>query len=488
VPLIRDISVTLSSDEILQGGAGAIHRPPNPSSIYAMPHRFVCHFARCSWTLCLGLALVGGLASRAGASELRNSPTVKLVEQARPSIVNIHGQKSLAPGDEGYRRGETQNVNGMGTGVIIDERGYILTNHHVVERVKKIEVTLSDKSNYTAKCISHDPKTDLAIIKINGPRKLPVITIGTSSDLMIGESVVAVGNAYGYEHTVTCGIVSALHRTVKVSDSQDYVDLIQTDASINPGNSGGPLLNIDGEMIGINVAVRAGAQGIGFAIPVDMAMNVAAELMSVQRLESTWHGIVWNPAHAPTEKHCIVGRVDANSPAAKCGLQPGDVIATVADSPVTRALDLERALLGRQAGEEVQIEVHRNQQPVAISLVLAPAPKRANEAERVWETLGLRLEPVPAGQLKRFQKQYRGGLVVTAVRRNSPAAREMIRQGDILLGLHIYETISLENVGYILKTPELASQQPLKFLILRDEATYYGDLSVSLRDDGTTSR
>ncbi len=179
----------------------------------------------------------------------------------------------------------------MGTGIIIDERGYIITNFHVVDGVNKIEVTMPDESSYVAQLISTDPKNDLAIVKIDAQKKLSVITIGTSSDLMVGETVIALGNAYGYEHTVTRGIVSALHRNVQISDTQTYDDLIQTDASINPGNSGGPLLNIDGEMIGINVAVRAGAQGIGFTIPIDKAMSVAARLMSVERVERKWHGV-----------------------------------------------------------------------------------------------------------------------------------------------------------------------------------------------------
>lgn len=422
-------------------------------------------------------------AAEAGASERRLSPTVRLVQQVRPSIVNIHGQKTLAPGDENYRRGESQNVNGMGTGVIIDERGYILTNHHVVEGVKRIEVTMADKEEYIASRVAHDPTTDLAIIKINVSRKLPVIAIGSSSDLMIGEDVVAVGNAYGYEHTVTRGVISALERTVQVSDTQSYNDLIQTDASINPGNSGGPLLNIDGEMIGINVAVRQGAQGIGFAIPVNMAMNVAAELMGAERerAANTWHGIVTRLNQEQSKCYCIVDEVDDESPAAKCGLQAGDVISRIGESPVARALDLERALLGHQVGEEISVTVNRNKQPVKVNLVLASAPKRASDAERVWESLGLRLEPVGSSLLRSYQKQYRGGLKVTAVRSDSPAATDGIRQGDVLLGIHIWETISLENVIYILKSSEFSSLQPVKFLILRNEATYYGHLSTTTR-------
>ena len=236
---------------------------------------------------CCGIAILSGFltltlgAGRMAGSELRRTATVRAVEQARPSIVNIHGQKTLAPSDDNARRGDApQHVNGMGTGIVIDERGYIITNHHVVEGVKKIQVTLASGQSLTATLVSHDPRTDLAVIKVSAKEPLPCLTVGTSSDLMTGEPVIAVGNAFGYEHTVTRGIVSALHRTVQVSDAQQYRDLIQVDASINPGNSGGPLLNIDGELIGINVAVRAGAQGIGFAIPIDLAMSVAANLMS----------------------------------------------------------------------------------------------------------------------------------------------------------------------------------------------------------------
>ncbi len=161
----------------------------------------------------------------------------------------------------------------------------------MVDGVRKIVVTTADRETYTAELLSHDPKTDLAVIKIESDHDFEIAPIGTSGDLMPGEDVIAVGNAFGYEHTVTRGIISALHRTVQVSDTQFYEDLIQTDASINPGNSGGPLLNIDGQMVGVNVAVRAGAQGIGFAIPIDTVLCIATDLMSVRRLENKWHGL-----------------------------------------------------------------------------------------------------------------------------------------------------------------------------------------------------
>jgi len=459
--------------------------------IPAMLYQPARALVRSAWVLSTLALASGGIlcadATEVRASELRRTATVRIVEQARPAIVNIHGQKTLAPSDDGYRPGETpQRVNGMGTGVVIDERGFIITNHHVVEGVAKIQVTLHDGSSYVATLISHDPKTDLAIIRINTPDKLPVINIGTSSDLMPGETVVAVGNAYGYEHTVTVGIISALHRTVQVSDAQDYRDLIQTDASINPGNSGGPLLNIDGEMIGINVAVRAGAQGIGFAIPVDAAMNVAAGLLSAQRISGAWHGVVANTNASSSKRECVVASVDAESPAAATGLKPGDVIMAVDDVRVDRSLDLERAMLGRKVGDRVEMTVERNHQNVKLNLQLASLPKsKVQPADQTWDVIGLRLEPIPSKQFRRNQTHYRGGLTVTEVRPNSPAARQGIRRGDVLVGMHVWETISLENVTYILNRSDFTQIEPLKFYILRGNETLYGHLTVS---NSTTQR
>ena len=417
------------------------------------------------------------------ASKLRRTATVQVVQKARPSVVNIHGQKLLGPGDEGFRNGEQpQRVNGMGTGVVIDERGYIITNLHVVEGVKKIEVTLHDEKSYIATLLTNDPKTDLAIIKIKTPEPLPVITIGTSEDLMPGESVIAIGNAYGYEHTVTEGIVSALHRRVQVSDAQSYSDLIQTSASINPGNSGGPLLNIDGDLIGINVAVRAGAQGIGFAIPVDMAMEIAAELLNTERLDNTWHGISGKDAATATGRPFVVSKVEENSPAAKAKLQPGDIIQEVNDKKVARALDIERALLGHKAGDEVPLTVERSGEKVQLKLALTSSPRsRAGSTDQPWDIIGLKLSPMPGKQFRDMQSRYRGGLAVLSVRPESPAARQGIRRGDVLVGMHIWETITLENVNYILNRSDFTSIDPVKFYILRGNETLYGHMTVSLQ-------
>ena len=353
------------------------------------------------------------ISNSADASELRRTAVVKAVEEVRDSVVNIHGQKTLTPTEDPQARIEgPRKVNGMGTGVVVDERGYIITNFHVVDGVKKIEVTLANGDDYVAQLVSTDPVNDLAMVKVNVPQKLPVIHLGTSSDLMVGESVIAVGNAFGYEHTVTRGIVSALHRSVQVSDTQSYEDLIQTDASINPGNSGGPLLNIDGEMIGLNVAVRAGATGIGFAIPVDKAMGVAAKLISVERVEHKWHGVKASDTPGRTDG-VVISTVDEDSPASKGGLRPGDLITAVGKQQVSRSLDFERALLGHDVGDDVNVTVRRNNQPVTLHLALADLPQNATSSEDAsWELLGLKLQQIPQQQFRQLQTRYRGGLSV----------------------------------------------------------------------------
>jgi serine protease Do len=428
---------------------------------------------RCSWiALPLLTTALMVAATLAPASEARRSVIVRAIESQRDAVVNIHGQKMVGGTEEDG--GEMRRVNGMGTGVVIDSRGYVVTNFHVVDGVRRIEVTLASGKTVAATLISHDPRTDLAVIKVDIDTPLPVVTIGTSSDLMIGETVLALGNAYGYEHTVTRGIISALHRCVEVSRTQRYDDLIQTDASINPGNSGGPLLNIDGQVIGINVAVRAGAQGIGFAIPIDDVLEVVTRLMSVERVDHTWHGIV---AKSDGRPGVVVEAVHRESPAATVGVRAGDLITRIADVPVSRQLDIERALLGRKAGERVPVTVVRAGAEERIDLALAAMRRDAVPLdERCWNEIGLRLQPAAAGKVQKLQARYRGGLVVTEVRSNGPAAEQGIKEGDILVGLHVWETIAPDNISYILDKAQEEHLNPIKFYVLRGRETLFGHI------------
>jgi serine protease Do len=430
---------------------------------------------------------VGGRAFAREISEQRLTPVVLAVREARPAVVSIRGQKTSTSAEDAAAASDApRQVNGMGTGTVIDERGYILTNHHVVSDVRRIEVTLDDGRMYTAELVAYEAAADLAVIKIPAPKPLSVIRLGTSADLMEGESVIALGNAFGYEQTVTRGIISALGRDVQVSDVQAYDDLIQTDASINPGNSGGPLLNIDGEMIGVNVAVRAGAQGIGFAIPIDNAMAVAARLLNVQRLKGTWHGLVTRPGDAP-EDPLRVSKVESASPADLLGIQPGDEILRVGTMRVARPLDLERAFLDQRAGEAVPVEVRRGEETVVLDFALsesqvatiAARPARGDDAGKVWDILGMKLSEEPRTTFQRRNTRYRGGMRVDSVRPGSPAADEGILPGDILVGMHKWETASEQDMQYIITRPTLAQMGKLKFYVLRGQNTLYGHLSVA---------
>lgn len=430
------------------------------------------------------------------AENLRETALVRAVKRASPSVVNIHTEKSAVERDQVFSSGasKSRRINGMGTGVVIDERGYIVTNHHVVADVELIRASLDDNVSYTARVVSTDREHDLAIIKIDAPKPLPVMPAGTSSDLMLGEPVIAVGNAFGYQSTVTSGIISALSRDVEVNETQSYRNLIQTDASINPGNSGGPLLNMNGEVVGINVAIRANAQRIGFAIPIDDARKIVARLMSIEQMSQTCHGLLTKDVKSADNCELQVSSVVSNGPAAKAGLQSGDVVVKIAEKPVVDSADLELALLGRNSGEKVPVIVRRANKEETLELVLEPYQggrsrlagdfiARANndnsESERFWSTLGMQLVTLPADRVSTIPSKYRGGMVVTDVRPGSPAAINGIRKDDVLVGLRDWETLTAENVTWILNQQLPAGQNQLKFFVIRGRETLYGYLQLS---------
>jgi serine protease Do len=426
------------------------------------------------------------------AASVRETPTVRAIQKARRSVANIHSEKITEGGGSLFSPDRSRKVNGMGTGVVIDERGYIVTNHHVVDGVNSLRVTIGDGSTYTAKVVSYDRKHDLAIIKVNPTHSLQVMPLGTSSDLMLGESVLAVGNAYGYEDTVTGGLISALSRDVEVNDKQSYRNLIQTDASINPGNSGGPLVNMEGDIIGINVAIRAGAQRIGFAIPIDDARLVIAQLLNTEKLSHTYHGLVGIDIKNGRILRFVVDSATSGSPAARAGLQSGDIIKSAGSIQVIDGVDFERACLGRKPGESIELTVQRGGQIKNLTLTLVSvSQKRSNvatvvrannsadtENDKFWKTFGLKLSQLKPNEKSLVGPRYRGGLRVVGVRKQSAAAVNGIQQGDILVGLHIWETISFENVSYVVEHPQLNDFSPLKFYVLRGEETLWGHLPV----------
>jgi serine protease Do len=440
----------------------------------------------------------------------RRSPVVDVVARVRPAVVNIHSERSVhgPSAEELFALAPSQHrVNGMGTGIIIDPRGYLVTNQHVIDEVTLIRVRLHDGTAHSARVVARSPEADLALLKIDTSRPLFTMPLGTADDLMVGETVIAIGNAYGYEHTVSVGVVSAIKRDVTLNKDVSYKALIQTDASINPGNSGGPLLNIHGELIGVNVAIRAGAQGIGFAIPVDSVLRVGADLMSIRKRNGTWHGLVYRDsvgeaeaeaemegektkngsplrisktsmpvsAGRPLARRLVVEAAESQSPAARAGLQRGDVVLQAGDAPISCALELERALLDRPAGARVPLVVRRRGQEERLELVLQPVgPSPVTPAELVWRKLGLRLNPVPAEVVSRSDANLHGGLAVVEVSPNGLAGKAGIVRSDILIGLHNFETLSLDNVVYVITHPDLASFQPLRFWIIRSGTIHRG--------------
>lgn len=281
----------------------------------------------------------------------RETPIVRAVKKAQPSIVLLKGER---------RGGSRQTI---GTGVIVDDRGYILTNAHVVHSAERIVASLADGTELSAQVYTADARADLALLEVKPTTKLTEIRLGPSSDVMVGETVIAIGNPYGYANTVSTGIVSGLGRDIGTPGGDRLKDLIQMTASINPGNSGGPLLNINGELIGINVAMRDGAQNICFSIPSQNALVWLSQVLSAKAVAKVSHGITAREKITKSEgedrQQVIVEAVAENSPAAAAGIKAGDVLVKVGNRTVTNRFDVERALWNLKDGKKLAATVVR---------------------------------------------------------------------------------------------------------------------------------
>jgi serine protease Do len=450
-----------------------------------MPHHRLLRLVSVSL---LGFTLVtSSLALAAPPGSHRETPIVVAVRRAKPSVVNISSEKTVASRTNwDGALSDSQRVNGMGSGVVVDERGYIVTNAHVVDKVTSLRVRLSDGTTHEAATIAVDRPTDLALIKIDAGKPLPVIPMGNSSDLEVGETVIAVGNAYGYNDTVTSGLVSAIGRTVRLNEEMTYYDLIQTNADINPGNSGGALLNIDGELIAVNVAIRAGAQGISFAIPVNTVRRVAADMLSIRRINQTWHGLQLEDASAANsaQPEPVVQKIDG--PAQKSGFKTGDRVVRVGETPIQNALDFERSLLALRSGSQTTVVVRRG--GVEESLQLTIEDFAESPSEMVWRRLGVRLSMTDAYQIQRHVTHLHGGMYVAQVQSGSAAYQAGIRSGDFLLGLHTWETLTYENVLYVLSQNEKSPFNPLDVHVLRNGETYKFQLHLNTAAKDSASK
>ncbi|MCM8792557.1 MAG: Do family serine endopeptidase [Candidatus Omnitrophica bacterium] len=342
---------------------------------------------------------------------------------------------------------------GLGSGVIIDPEGYILTNEHVISEADKITVTLPDGREFKAEIKGKDKRSDLAVIKINAS-DLPVAKLGDSDDLKIGQWVVAIGNPFGFalqntEPTVTVGVISALHRSLgrALQKDRDYNDLIQTDAAINPGNSGGPLVNLKGEVIGINVAIfstTGGYQGIGFAIPINTAKSILKRLIEGKKILYGWLGVRVQDIDEKMMKYfglmekkgALVVSVLANSPAQKAGLKEGDVIVSVGEKRITNMRELMDLVSRTEVGKKVKIGVVRDKKEMTLVVEIGERPEDIETLETEKKTdlwRGMEVKEITPQLAKRFDLKESSGVVVTYVESGSSADEAGIIPGDVVL-------------------------------------------------------
>jgi Do/DeqQ family serine protease len=402
----------------------------------------------------LAVALAAGPVSAA-----RRTALVQAVERARASVVNINAQeivKGAAAGDpwaQFFGRGRLRDEvrTSLGSGFVFDERGYVLTNYHVVARGSRIQVSFDDASDYTARVVGTDPGGDLAVLKIEGEKKFPAAPLGSSAELLLGEPAIAIGNPFGLNQSVSVGVVSALHRTVP-AEGRSYYDFIQTDASINPGNSGGPLLDGDGNVIGVCSAIYANAQGIGFAIPIDRALRVARELQKSGELAEAWWG--FDAEGIPPEAAAALGaksgalitHIEDGSPAEKAGLRRGDAVVRMEGSPVRDPDELRFLLRDVPLGTRITLGLMRAKQKVEVAITAVPlTPERA---EAAFESRsGLKLAELSVRDARAAGYDTRKPVLsVQSVERGSRAERAGLRRGDLVLSVNSAEVETLKDL------------------------------------------
>ncbi len=389
-------------------------------------------------------------------SHNRRTPVVQAVERVRGAVVNVSAEelvrvrvggepKSMAEllfgdmlGTQRYRKGYA--VTSLGSGVIVSPDGYVLTNNHVIERGTRLRVGLLDGREFTARVVGADPSSDLAVLKLQTSERLPYVPVGRSDDLMIGETVIAIGNPFGLSHTVTTGVVSAVHRNFK-ADDQTLFDFIQTDASINPGNSGGPLLDIDGRLIGINTAILGErSAGIGFAIPIDRARRIADDLIAHGEVREGYLGV--SVADLPAAEGSRVGSnggvgvtaVDGGSPAERAGVRKGDRIDGVQGQPVGSAEEFRFRVRELGPGAVARLDLSRGGKAFQLQIsAVELAGSRIDQLLRSRVGIVLSEEKVRGGTL----------VAIRSVERGSPAARVGLQAGDLVREVNSTEVAGL---------------------------------------------
>ena len=444
---------------------------------------------------CFFSLLFSGVALLEAAPGIAN-PFVDIVEKASPGVVNIDTEtmvtRNVHPfmedpffreffGKQFEEYSRSVPMRGRGSGFIVNKEGYILTNAHVIDGADSITVTLADGREFEAEQVGVDPTFDLGVIKIKAS-DLPTLDLGDSDALQVGEYVMAIGNPYGLEHTVTLGVVSAKNRSIHAGDL-NFQGFLQTDAAINPGNSGGPLLNAEGKVVGINSAIIPFAQGIGFAVPSNMARQVLQDLMKYGKVNRGWLGVYIQPVTREiaetygldSPRGALVSDIMPKSPAEKAGIRRGDIITSVDGKRVEQSQDLVFMIRQHLAGNTVDLEVFRNGKseilPVRLDFLGGneEAPKVSTES--LEEKIGIVIEPLSSREAR--SKNLTEGMKIQKVLPNSKAKRVGLRKGDVVLEIN-GQSVSDETSW---KRAMEKVHNALVLLVSREKRTFF----VSLR-------
>ncbi len=419
----------------------------------------------------------------------------KVAEVALPSVVNIYTNQKVRvrpfpiPFEDNplFRdffedffndfvpREREYKSTSLGSGFIVSSDGYIVTNDHVIRNADEINVKLYDKKTYSARIVGRDPKTDVAVIKINATGLKP-LKLGDSNKIKIGQWAIAVGNPFGLNGTLTVGVISAKGRSNLGIET--YEDFIQTDASINPGNSGGPLLNIYGEVIGINTAIVASGQGIGFAIPISMAKNIIDQIISKGTIERSWLGVgiqKLTPELAESmglkrAEGVLVNRIYENSPAEKAGIKEGDVVLECNGTKLEDTSDLQKIVINTPVGGVLNLKLYREGKTlnVQVKTEKMPSDEKIEKADKSKNILGIKVRDMLPSE--RSMSFYKSGVVVVEVEEDSPAASK-IKEGDIIFTINQKPVKSAKDFRQIVST--LRKGNIINIFLQRDSQTFY---------------
>ena len=428
---------------------------------------------------------------------------VVLAEKLKPTVVNISTMKTSLPQQRLRRQPSPfydpfqdfferffeemprrpQRERSLGSGFIISDQGFIITNNHVIAGADEIKVRLFDGREFKAEVKGNDEKLDLALIRIGAKENLPVAELGDSSQIKVGEWVMAIGNPFGLAQTVTAGIVSA---TGRVIGSGPYDDFIQTDASINPGNSGGPLFNAEGKVIGINTAIVAGGQGIGFAIPVNMAKDVLPQLEEKGKVTRGWLGVTTQPLSAElaksfaldSEKGALVADVVKDGPAAKAGLRNGDIILEFDGKKINEMSDLPRIVAATPVGKSVKVKALREGKPREFSVSVGRLADSGdgNDQKAADDVFGLTVRELTKDLAARMGLKESRGVVVTGVRQGSIAEIGGFQPGDIIREIGGKTVSSAQDFEKLIKG--YGKGDLVRFLLRRGDSNYYLALRI----------